>query len=352
MEVVLPFGARRLSRLAVVFADWGNKKFICERAPQRLRKPTKNIIIYISASFAYCIAAVEQKENVMKKIGFVNFYLSEKRACDYFDRIAEVGKSLSEAEQCEVAYAWAEQSVSPDGVTSEQWCEKRGVRLCGTIEELCEKSDYIIILSSKAADKHLCYAEKVFPFGKNTFIDSPLATDCETAEKIFELAQRYDTKFFSSSPLRFAREVKYTTDNMIAVTGGGDNFDEAIIHQVEAAIAIVGRGADHVRVEAGRDTETDKCGFGVKIHYPDNRMVTLIYAPILNYEILTDVKKLVIRAEIFDNLCIEILKFFAKGKLPFNPQETLEVVRITKKIIAGKSTQNVWIPIWDGGDNR
>ena len=287
----------------------------------------------------------------MKKIGFVDFYLGEKRACDYFGWITEVSKTLSEAVQCEVAYAGAEQAVSPDGETSEQWCEKRGVRLCETIEELCEKSDYIIILSSMAPEKHLCYVEKVFPFGKNTFVDSPIATDYETAEKIFEIAKKCDTKFFSASPLRFARELKFMSDNMIAVTGGGDNFEETIFNQTEIAIAIVGRGADHVRIEAGRDTEADKCGYGVKIHYPDNRMATLIYAPVLKYEILTDVKKMAIRDEFFDILCIEILKFFAGGKLPFNPQETLEIVRITEKLIAGKSTPDVWIPIWDGDKN-
>lgn len=61
----------------------------------------------------------------MKKIGLVDFYLSEWHADNYLKRIIKANKSMKESEQCEVAYAWAERGVSPtDGVTSAQWCEK------------------------------------------------------------------------------------------------------------------------------------------------------------------------------------------------------------------------------------
>ena len=103
----------------------------------------------------------------MKKIGFIDFYLSEWHANNYPAWIAEANAALPESDRCEVAYAWAEERISPvDGLTSEQWCEKFGAVLCGSIEEVCEKSDYILILAPSNPEKHLIYAEKALPFGK------------------------------------------------------------------------------------------------------------------------------------------------------------------------------------------
>ena len=92
----------------------------------------------------------------MKKIGFIDFYLSEWHANNYPAWIAEANAALPESDRCEVAYAWAEERISPvDGLTSEQWCEKFGAVLCGSIEEVCEKSDYILILAPSNPEKQI-----------------------------------------------------------------------------------------------------------------------------------------------------------------------------------------------------
>ena len=284
----------------------------------------------------------------MKKIGFINFYLSEWHANNYPAWIAEANAALPESDRCEVAYAWAEECVSPvDGLTSEQWCDKFGVTLCGSIEEVCEKSDYILILAPSNPEKHLLYAEKALPFGKNTYIDKTFAPDYETAKKIFDVAEKHGTKFFSTSALRFADEVKKATGTMYLFTGGGNNFDEYIIHQIEMAIAIIGRGADFVCVDEGTDQDPSKSGYGVKIHYADNRSATLVFAPQLGFSVCDDAGETPIRSDFFRNLIVEILKFYASGKLPFNPAETLEVARIREKAIEGKSRIGEWLPLWD-----
>ena len=143
----------------------------------------------------------------MKKIGFIDFYLSEWNENNYPGWIKEscekTGKEFT------VAYAWAELDQSPsDGMTSAEWCRKFGCELCGSIEEVCEKSDYIIILSPDNPEKHLPYAERVLKFGKPTYIDKTFAPDLETAKKIFKLAKEYKTPMFSASALGFADELK------------------------------------------------------------------------------------------------------------------------------------------------
>ena len=96
----------------------------------------------------------------MKKIGFVDYFISEWHANNYpawIERIcAEMGADYK------VAYAWAELDTSPvDGISTAEWCEKFGAERCATIDELCEKSDVIVILSPSNPETHLRYAEAV-----------------------------------------------------------------------------------------------------------------------------------------------------------------------------------------------
>ena len=61
----------------------------------------------------------------MKKIGFVDYYISEWHANNYPKWIAEACERLGV--EYKVAYAWAELDVSPvDGLTTDDWCKKFG----------------------------------------------------------------------------------------------------------------------------------------------------------------------------------------------------------------------------------
>jgi len=96
----------------------------------------------------------------MKKIGFIDYFLSEWHANNYPAWIHELSKKFKE--EFQVAYAWAEVDISPfDGVSTDQWCEKYRVERCNSIQELCEKSDYILVLSPSNPEMHLKYAKEV-----------------------------------------------------------------------------------------------------------------------------------------------------------------------------------------------
>ena len=75
----------------------------------------------------------------MKKIGFVDYYLSEWHANNYPGWIRALDCGY------DVTHAWAELDISPvDGKSTDEWCESFGVKKCGTIEELCRECDAII----------------------------------------------------------------------------------------------------------------------------------------------------------------------------------------------------------------
>ena len=162
----------------------------------------------------------------MKKIGFVDYYLSEWHANNYPKWIKEANERLGT--DYRVAYGWAELEISPvTGESTGQWCEKFGAEKCDTIAELCEKSDAVILLAPSDPDKHLPYAKEILPFQKRTYIDKTFAPDHVTAKEIFSVADEYGTEFFSTSALRYAEELEqFKGMDGLALYGGGDDFDD------------------------------------------------------------------------------------------------------------------------------
>ena len=72
----------------------------------------------------------------MKKIGFVDYYISEWHANNYPKWIKAANEEAGY--DFEVAYAWAQEYVSPvDGRNTDEWCEAMGITRCQTVEELC-----------------------------------------------------------------------------------------------------------------------------------------------------------------------------------------------------------------------
>ena len=275
----------------------------------------------------------------MKKIGFVDYYLSEWHANNYPAWIKEANPEY------EVAYAWAELDVSPrDGVTTAEWCEKFGVVQCATLEELCEKSDVILILAPTDPDRHLTYARVVLPYGKRTYIDKTFAPNLAEAKEIFEIAARYDTPFFSTSALRFAEELDaYGDCKMMTTTGGGIDMAEYIVHQVEMIVKKMGAGAESVRATAFAG------GYHFMIRYEDGRDAMLTFEPGLSFFVcMSNGKKALtqkVTSPFFQNLMAAIVRFYEDGTLPFDGAETLEVMRVRDGLLKATERIDEWIEI-------
>lgn len=298
----------------------------------------------------------------MKKIGFVDYYLSEWHANNYPKWIAEANERLGTDYQ--VAYGWAELEVSPvTGESTDQWCEKFGAVRCDSIAELCEKSDAIILLAPSDPDKHLPYAEEILPFGKRTYIDKTFAPDHETAKAIFELAKQHGTPFFSTSALRYASELEaFKGMDNLTLTGGGSNFAEYIIHIVEMAVILLDDPVTSVRVERGGcagkaeaqttegvcSGEPDQNGADqrderiCRLFTENGKRMTIRFAPDLDYSIEyvnadgePQVRK--VTSKFFPDLIADMLKFFEDGKLPFDGGQTLEVMRMRDMLIQAEA---------------
>lgn len=280
----------------------------------------------------------------MKKIGFVDYYISEWHANNYPAWFKEANENLGL--DYEVAYFWAEKDVSPvDNVTSAEWAKNMGIEQVDTIEELCKKSDVIVVLAPSNPEKHLEYAEKVLPYAKRTYIDKTFAPDMETTLKIFDIAEEYGTPFFTTSALRYAEELKEFTDvKNLVITGGGRLFEEYLIHNAEMAVALLKDRIVKVK--------TEKMGkqYFCRAITEKGSEIGIVFSQGLGYSITAENSKgellhKDVTSSFFLNLISDMLKFFEDGKTPFDTKETIEVMRLRAGLIAAADKDGEWLEV-------
>ena len=264
----------------------------------------------------------------MRKIGFIDYYLDEWHANNYPAWIKEAAEK-SGADVC-LAYAYAEKD-SDKGLTSKEWCEKFGVTMCESIDEICEKSDYLCILSPSNPEKHLEYAKKTLKYGKRTYIDKTFAPSFKEAKEIFDIAEKYGAEIFSSSALRYASELSEIKNakNLI-ITGGGRSLEEYIVHQIEQLTVLFGVGAESV---TAREQGEQKL---VLVNFKDGKKATMIFAPSLPFTLCYQGETsgyLTVSSAFFNGLISDIVNFYETGEHNPTKEETLEIMKIREAAI-------------------
>lgn len=280
----------------------------------------------------------------MKTIGFVDYYISEWHANNYPGWIKEVCEKTGK--EYAVKYVWAEQYVSPvDGRNTDQWCEDFGCNKCETIAELCEKCDYIFVLSPSNPEKHLEYAREVLKHKKNTYIDKTFTVDYEEAKEIFDIAKKNGTKFFSSSALRYADEIQ-NLENItnVITTGGGGNFEEYIIHQIEMAEKLLQDEPLSVKVENQGNQ------YMCNVKFANHKNATFVFAPAYAFTAYAEDNERTpvyrtIQSDFFKNMIDDILNFFETGDCSFDVTQTLYAMKIRTGIIQAKKQLGRWISL-------
>ena len=279
----------------------------------------------------------------MKTIGFVDYYISEWHANNYpqwiKDVCAESGRNF------EVKYVWAEKYISPvDGRNTDEWCAEYGCEKCETLAELCQKCDYIMVLSPSNPEKHLKYAEEVLKYGKNTYIDKTFAPDFETAKMIFDIAQKYGTRFFSTSALRYADELEDLKSENAIIFGSGGNIEEYIIHQIEMAVNVTGEKPMSLKLEQqGKQ-------YICHIAFENKKRAVLIYGEQIPYAICAEDENgnsvyRTIESSFFKNMISDILRFFENGEYSFDIAQTLDVMKIRTGVIEALGKNEEWITL-------
>lgn len=125
------------------------------------------------------------------------------------------------------------------------FAEKRGLKICSSIEELAKEADVLMVHSCNW-DKHLDYARRVAACGKPVFIDKPIVGSLKDAQELKKL-QNEGATILGTSSLRYCKEVKDVCERLdaagekvvhINATVGLDEYNYAI-HGIELILAIV-----------------------------------------------------------------------------------------------------------------
>ena len=218
--------------------------------------------------------------------------------------------------------------------------QKYGVVITGSIQELLGMVD-CVFLETNDGNLHLEQAAEVFKSGKKVFIDKPVAATLGQAIAIYELADRYGIKFFSSSALRFTVKNAEIRNKQFGDIIGADvysphtaekthpDFGFYGIHGVEELYTVMGTGC----VSVSR-THTDRGDVVVGV-WDDGRIGTfraITKGPYL-YGGTAFIEKQAIPTGGYTGykvLLNEILKFFETGVLPVSKEETLELFTFMK----------------------
>ena len=279
----------------------------------------------------------------MKIIGFADYFISEWHADNYPAWIRQVNEEMGE--DFEFRYIWAEVDVAPHGVTTDDWCAKMGAEKVASLQELCEKCDYVLVLSPSNPEKHLEYSKVVLSYGKNTYIDKTFAPDYATAKQIFDVADSYGTKFFSTSALRYATELNdVAKDSKIDTYGGGSNLDEYIIHQIEMLIKSTDGKGEKVKVEKNGNQ------YICSVLLSNGSVSTMTFDPSYGFGVVEKTAsgeeiRRDANSDFFKGLIKDILSFFISGKVSFDVNQTLEIMKIREGVIKAKESLGQWIEL-------
>lgn len=282
----------------------------------------------------------------MLSIGFVDHHLNNFHANTFLKLLHNDLAS----EEVRVVSAWESHP------TGEDWCEKNGVKRQGSIAEVVESVDALMVLAPDNLADHLALCEQVLPAGKPTFIDKLLSPNLSDAQKIVQLAQQYGTPITSSSALRFAVELEAVRPNLTgtileAFARGMGEWMGYGVHTVALITALIGTGAMRV-IDIGTSASRS-----LAIDYANGRRA---FVEVRDCENMWDVFPWVFGAKIggtyhvqtvkdynglFRNLMAMVVKFFKTGDTPVSPQEPLEVVRILDAANRSQQTGGAWVTL-------
>ena len=212
------------------------------------------------------------------------------------------------------------------------------VEPCASLEELIEKSDCICVLAPSNPEVHERLSDMALRSGKPVYVDKPFAPDYAAARRMQKLAEQHQTPLMSSSALRYSVELMALNKlpgqvQHFVCTGGGGNFPEYAIHQIEMVVAAMGTGIEAVTVHGGSQY------LNASLHYADQRLAGIAYSPAFAFSFSAVGKEQSLLnqgcSKIFENLIEHILQFFNSSQSPIDWRETAEIAACLHALVEG-----------------
>lgn len=262
----------------------------------------------------------------MKRIGLIDYYINEWHALNYPAFLANVKKEIDDDFVISDFYA----EIDHPDLSSKEYEEKYGVHQCSSLEEICHKCDYLMVLYPDNPERKFEVVKKVIAFNKPIFVDKTFMNSFDEAKKIFELALKNKTPLFTSSSLRYADEVVALGDvDSLLVIAPSVHLSDYWIHPLEIVVSKMGAGA--IRAKLSRSGVHHM----LNIEYPNNKTALIVIAEGGNAQDFFvsgngKFKQNLVRcaSPYFENEMKDILRFFLDKQPSFSYLETLEAMRL------------------------
>jgi hypothetical protein len=277
----------------------------------------------------------------MKKIGFIDYFLDEWHAQQYPEWIEQAsGGSMK------VVYAYGKID-SPSGTPNAEWCSARGIELLGSIEEVVEKSDYLIVLSPDHPEFHEELSQLPLRSRKPTYVDKTFAPDRKTALALFDLARQHGTPMYSSSALRYAAEyVEADREGIETIASiGPGKFENYSIHQIEPIISLMGSSPKRLMSIGTANSP------GLLIEFADGRQAEIRhfgwecpFSMAVNYS-SGHAKLMKVETDYFASFTRNMITFFETGKPMVDETETVAIITIIEYGLKALQKPFEWLEI-------
>lgn len=275
------------------------------------------------------------------KIGFIDYYLDEWHANNYPKMIKELSGG-----RYEVSFAYGKTDSPIGGMTNREWAEKNGVELLGSIEEVIEKSDRLIVLSPDNPEMHEELCELPLKSGKLVYVDKTFAPDRAAAERIFAHAKANNTKCYSSSALRFSSELKKVDKKKIhkIYSEGPGTYEIYSIHQIEPIVYLMESRAKQVMF-------TGECNHpSMIIKFEDGRYAQMYQTNNSPFRITVDKEDnssdiYTIESDYFRLFLKELINFFDTGEVPVPYEQTVDVIAVREAGMKAMKTPYKWTDV-------
>ena len=211
---------------------------------------------------------------------------------------------------------------------------KHGVKIVGSIEELCQQVD-AVLLESVDGRPHLAQARPVIKARKPLFIDKPMAGSLAEAVEIFRLAREAGVPVFSASSLRYGKTTQAVRGGSIGKVTRAETGSPATlephhpdlfwygIHGVESLFTVMGTGCESVKRGTTTNGLIEVTGTWSGGRTGIFREMTKGYGgKVWGVTGEADVGAY----DGYRPLVVEIVKFFQTGVVPVSEAETLEIL--------------------------
>jgi len=212
------------------------------------------------------------------------------------------------------------------------WAKKNDVPYFDDPTQLNGAVDAYMVLAPSNPEKHLELCQRVFQFGKPTYVDKTFAPDLATARTIFDLADKHGVPVQTTSALRYTNVQTHAKGRAVrhmTAWGGGSSFEEYAIHPVEMVISVMGpKVSSLMRRGDGKYSQ-------LLLNFDGERTATVNvyategtpYAAAVTDEKGTELIKIE-TSKLFVDTAAAVLDFLERGKPNIDRAESLAIRRI------------------------